>query len=106
MLILYNKSDYIPVIAWGRNARYCKNIGVGDNIQAYTTYRQAKFMEMDKDMYYSYLLSFRSFILVVLPRAVDDTSTEADESLYPKQDNLMFQAVYSGVSPYSGTGWR
>lgn len=29
----YNKSDYIPVIAWGRNARYCKNLSVGDNIQ-------------------------------------------------------------------------
>ena len=29
----YNKSDYIPVIAWGRNARFCKNIKVGDNIK-------------------------------------------------------------------------
>ena len=29
----YNKSDYIPVIAWGRNARFCKNINVGDNIR-------------------------------------------------------------------------
>lgn len=29
----YNKSDYIPVIAWGRNARYCKNFKVGDNIK-------------------------------------------------------------------------
>lgn len=29
----YNKSDYIPVIAWGRNARFCKNINVGDNVK-------------------------------------------------------------------------
>lgn len=29
----YNKSDYIPVIAWGRNARFCKSISVGDNIK-------------------------------------------------------------------------
>lgn len=29
----YNKSDYIPVIAWGRNARYCKSFKVGDNIK-------------------------------------------------------------------------
>ncbi|MCX7714881.1 MAG: single-stranded DNA-binding protein [Clostridia bacterium] len=29
----YNKSDYIPIIAWGRNARYCKNFCVGDNIR-------------------------------------------------------------------------
>lgn len=29
----YNKSDYIPVIAWGRNARYCKSFNVGDNLK-------------------------------------------------------------------------
>lgn len=28
----YNKSDYIPTIAWGRNSRFCKNLQVGDNI--------------------------------------------------------------------------
>jgi len=78
-----------------------QTVGVGGNINAYTTYRQAKFMEMDKDMYYSYLLSYRSFILVVLPRAKDNPDTEAKESDYPNQTNLMFQAVYNGVSPYA-----
>ena len=29
----YNKSDYIPTIAWGRNARYCKGLEIGDNIR-------------------------------------------------------------------------
>lgn len=29
----YNKSDYIPVIAWGRNARYAKNLAVGENVR-------------------------------------------------------------------------
>ena len=29
----YNKSDYIPSIAWGRNARFAKNIMVGDNVK-------------------------------------------------------------------------
>ena len=28
----YNKSDYIPCIAWGRNARFAKNLGVGERI--------------------------------------------------------------------------
>ncbi len=28
----YNKSDYIPAIAWGRNARFVKNLSVGDKI--------------------------------------------------------------------------
>lgn len=28
----YSKSDYIPCIAWGRNARFVKNLSVGDKI--------------------------------------------------------------------------
>ncbi len=29
----YNKSDYIPTIAWGRNARFCEKLLVGDHIK-------------------------------------------------------------------------
>lgn len=29
----YNKSDYIPSIVWGRNAKFAKNLKVGDRIQ-------------------------------------------------------------------------
>lgn len=29
----YNKSDYIPCIAWGRNARFSENLKVGDRIR-------------------------------------------------------------------------
>lgn len=29
----YNKSDYLPLIAWGRNARYSQNFKVGDRIK-------------------------------------------------------------------------
>ncbi|ERM91207.1 single-stranded DNA-binding protein [Caldanaerobacter subterraneus subsp. yonseiensis KB-1] len=29
----YNKSDYIPVIAWGRNARFSEKLEVGDRIR-------------------------------------------------------------------------
>ena len=29
----YNKSDYIPTIAWGRNARFCQNIEVGTQVK-------------------------------------------------------------------------
>lgn len=29
----YNKSDYIPCIAWGRNARFCGKRAVGDNVK-------------------------------------------------------------------------
>ncbi len=31
----YNKSDYIPCIAWGRNARFCQSFEVGQNVKVY-----------------------------------------------------------------------
>jgi single-stranded DNA-binding protein len=31
----YNKSDYIPCIVWGRNARYIANLKVGANIKVW-----------------------------------------------------------------------
>ena len=29
----YNKSDYIPCIAWGRNARFCQELEVGTEVK-------------------------------------------------------------------------
>lgn len=31
----YNKSDYIPCICWGRNARFCERLIVGKEIKVY-----------------------------------------------------------------------
>lgn len=31
----YNKSDYIPCIAWGRNARFVKDIKVGERVKVF-----------------------------------------------------------------------
>ena len=75
------------------NNRKNIRIGYGANIEAYTTYAQANLIEMDKDMYYSYLLNGRDFILTVLPKDPDEDT--------PYNKNLMFQAIYNGVTPYS-----
>ena len=29
----YNKSDYIPCIAWGRTARFCENMEIGTEVK-------------------------------------------------------------------------
>lgn len=31
----YHKSDYIPCITWGRNARFAQNLSIGDHIQVW-----------------------------------------------------------------------
>lgn len=31
----YHKSDYIPIITWGRNARFSQKLNVGDNVKVW-----------------------------------------------------------------------
>ncbi len=86
-----------------KESRQNSIIGKGKNIYAYSTYAQAQFIEMDKDMYYSYLLSMRDFILVVLPKGeCSDTDGDGNEDkCFPDKSNLMFNATYNGVIPYA-----
>ena len=41
----YNKSDYIPCIAWGRNARYCEKLDVGDHIKIWGRIQSRKYQK-------------------------------------------------------------
>jgi len=45
----YNKSDYIPCIAWGRNARYASNFEVGDNIKIWGRIQSRKYQKKLSD---------------------------------------------------------
>lgn len=48
----YNKSDYIPCIAWGRNARYVKNFKVGDKIEIMGRIQSREYQKkIDEDKY-------------------------------------------------------
>ncbi|MBO5734451.1 MAG: single-stranded DNA-binding protein [Clostridia bacterium] len=41
----YGKSDYIPCIAWGRNARFCENLPVGSNIKVWGRMQSRKYQK-------------------------------------------------------------
>ncbi len=46
----YNKSDYIPCIAWGRNARFVKNLEVGEKISLTGRIQSRKYQKkIDED---------------------------------------------------------
>ena len=57
----YNKSDYIPCIAWGRNARFVKNLAVGERIalsgRIQSREYQKKFSETDVRILTAYEVS-------------------------------------------------
>ena len=45
----YNKSDYIPCIAWGRNARYVNGLAVGDRIAVQGRIQSREYQKMSED---------------------------------------------------------
>ena len=45
----YNKSDYIPTIAWGRNARFCEKLLIGDHIQIWGRIQSREYQKRHGD---------------------------------------------------------
>lgn len=46
----YNKSDYIPCITWGRNARYAAKLDTGNNIKVWGRVQSRKYQKkLDND---------------------------------------------------------
>jgi single-stranded DNA-binding protein len=45
----YNKSDYIPCISWGRNARFCASLGIGENIRVWGRIQSRTYQKKQTD---------------------------------------------------------
>ena len=45
----YSKSDYIPAIAWGRNARFCDRLDVGSEVKAVGRVQSRKYEKKHED---------------------------------------------------------
>lgn len=78
----YNKSDYIPCIAWGRNARFVKNLQVGDFMtisgRIQSREYQKKFSDDDIRTMVAYEVS------------INKLSTEEEEFFAEKEEKAIF----------------
>lgn len=45
----YKKSDYIPCIAWGRNAKFAAKLAIGDNIKIWGRIQSRKYQKKNGD---------------------------------------------------------
>ena len=77
----YNKSDYIPCIAWGRNARFCENIPVGTEVRiigrVQSRQYEKKYEDGTSEIKIAYEVSVAS--LEVVDQAQDTNSEEIVE---------------------------
>ena len=71
----YNKSDYIPCIAWGRNAKYCESFNVGDKVRVYGRVQsreyEKKFESGEVEKKVAYEISVSKLELVKEEKTVD-----------------------------------
>ena len=78
----YNKSDYIPTIAWGRNARFCQNIEVGTQVKivgrVQSRQYEKKFEDGTSEMRVAYEVSVGS--LEVIQEEEPENETVKDEA--------------------------
>ena len=79
----YNKSDYIPCIAWGRNARFCENMPVGTEVRVVGRVQsrqyEKKYEDGTSEIRIAYEVSVAS--LEVIDQAEDtETVNENEES--------------------------
>lgn len=63
----YNKSDYLPCIAWGRNARFVKDLGVGEKLEVQGRIQsrkyQKKLSETEVETRVAYEISLSSVVI-------------------------------------------
>ncbi len=80
----YNKSDYIPCIAWGRNAKYAESLDIGDNIivrgRIQSREYQKKISETEVETKTAYEVSVSR--LEMVDKKVIDESFYDDEEIF------------------------
>lgn len=79
----YNKSDYIPTIAWGRNSRFCQALAVGDNIRVWGRLQSREYQKKVSDTEVikkiAYEVSISKMERVGKEEEEEEVSTNTDE---------------------------
>ena len=80
----YNKSDYIPCIAWGRNARFSQNLEVGTKVKVVGTVHSReydkKYEDGTSEVKVAYEVSIGSLEIVEENEEENNTETENVEN--------------------------
>ena len=82
----YNKSDYLPCIAWGRNARFVKDLGIGEKLEVQGRIQSRKYQKRIDDntqeTRVAYEISLSSVMLA--GEEIYDAEAKADNEINDK----------------------
>ena len=76
----YNKSDYIPCIAWGRNARFCENIPVGTEVKIVGRVQSRSYEKKYEDGRVETKVAYEVSVSSLEVVNQDDNSSEGEEN--------------------------
>lgn len=92
----YNKSDYLPCIAWGRNARFVKDLSIGEKLEVQGRIQSRKYQKKtdsgDFESRIAYEISLSSVVLA------DNILFEKEEGFLEENDEYKFN--FSGNPAY------
>lgn len=87
----YNKSDYIPIIAWGRNARFAKNLEVGDNIKLWGRIQSRNYQKKISDEEVVTRTAYE--ISINRMELVDTQQPDSDDDIAQMQEEKQFEEI-------------
>ncbi len=76
----YNKSDYIPAIVWGRNAKFAKNLAVGERIQVSGRIQSRSYEKKMENGESQSRVAYEVSISKILKVDVEKSSEEVEEN--------------------------
>lgn len=92
----YNKSDYIPCIAWGRNARFAKNLEVGEKIAIAGRIQSREYQKRLSDDDVKIMTAYEvSISKLVAYDNVDSFDIDAEFNLYTAKDLAENNEIYA-----------
>ncbi len=81
----YNKSDYIPTIAWGRNARFCQNLEVGTQVKIVGRVQSRMYEKKHEDGTVEQKVAYEVSICSL--ELIEETESEKQETVATENTN-------------------
>ena len=79
----YNKSDYIPCIAWGRNAKFCETVPVGSEIRVIGRVQSREYEKKHEDGSVEKRIAYE--VSVSSLEVIDKNTDENEEDMENKE---------------------
>lgn len=83
----YNKSDYLPCIAWGRNARFTKSLEIGDKVNVVGRIQSREYEKKREDGVVEKKVAYEISIIKISKGDVANNTFVEPNVLYAQQTN-------------------